>query len=167
MITTYYIIIALLALGCAVLLTLLLSQRRRHDEAVSNLQNTISATNEAIAKSQTEHSSQLYSLQQAIEQERSICQKEQLARAKVEAELDAERRSATEKARSQEEFEKTLREQFRNLATDVLSEQSRQFKEDNRESIDLILKPFKDNITDFRTRVETIFTEQTKESGSL
>ena len=167
MITTYYIIIALLALGCAVLLTLLLSQRRRHDEAVSNLQNTISAANEAIAKSQAEHSSQLHSLQQAIEQERSICQKEQLARAKVEAELDAERRSATEKARSQEEFEKTLREQFRNLATDVLSEQSRQFKEDNRESIDLILKPFKDNITDFRTRVETIFTEQTKESGSL
>ena len=167
MITTYYIIIALLALGCAVLLTLLLSQRRRHDEAVSNLQNTISAANEAIAKSQAEHSSQLHSLQQAIEQERFICQKEQLARAKVEAELDAERRSATEKARSQEEFEKTLREQFRNLATDVLSEQSRQFKEDNRESIDLILKPFKDNITDFRTRVETIFTEQTKESGSL
>ena len=167
MITTYYIIIALLALGCAVLLTLLLSQRRRHDEAVSNLQNTISAANEAIAKSQAEHSSQLHSLQQTIEQERSICQKEQLARAKVEAELDAERRSATEKARSQEEFEKTLREQFRNLATDVLSEQSRQFKEDNRESIDLILKPFKDNITDFRTRVETIFTEQTKESGSL
>ena len=70
MITTYYIIIALLALGCAVLLTLLLSQRRRHDEAVSNLQNTISAANEAIAKSQAEHSSQLHSLQQAIEQER-------------------------------------------------------------------------------------------------
>lgn len=168
MVTTYYIIIiALLLIGCAILLTLLLSQRRRHDEAVSNLQNTITAANDALSKSNAEHSAQTQSLQQAIEQERTARQAEQIARAKVEAELDAERRSTAEKARSQEEFEKTLREQFRNLATDVLSEQSRLFKEDNRESIDIILKPFKDNITDFRTRVEAIYTQQTEQGGAL
>jgi DNA recombination protein RmuC len=53
------------------------------------------------------------------------------------------------------------------LASDVLGEQSRRFKEENRESMDIILKPFKDNIQEFRTRVDSIFTQHTEQSGAL
>ena len=48
-----------------------------------------------------------------------------------------------------------------------MGEQSRRFKEENRESMDLILKPFKDNIVEFRTRVESISSHQNEQQGAL
>lgn len=94
-------------------------------------------------------------------------EQERMMRVKAETELDAERRSVADKVRTQQEMEKALREQFRNLAGDVLEEQSRRFKENNAESMNTILKPLKDNIIDFRTRMEGIFSHQTEQSGAL
>ena len=164
MITTYYIIaIAVLAIASATLLTLFLSQRRRNEE----LHRAIIEANEATAKAEAELSSQTKALLHNIEQERIAREAEQMARVKAETELEAERRSIADKVRSQEELQQSLKEQFRTLAGDVLGEQSRRFKEENRESMDIILKPFKDNISEFRSRVDAIFTQQTEQSGAL
>ena len=164
MITTYYIIaIAVLAVASATLLTLFLSQRRRNEE----LHHAITEANEATAKAEAELSSQTKALLLNIEQERIAREAEQMARVKAETELEAERRSIADKVRSQEELQQSLKEQFRTLAGDVLGEQSRRFKEENRESMDIILKPFKDNISEFRSRVDAIFTQQTEQSGAL
>ena len=164
MITTYYIIaIAVLAVASATLLTLFLSQRRRNEE----LHHAITEANEATAKAEAELSTQTKALLLNIEQERIAREAEQMARVKAETELEAERRSIADKVRSQEELQQSLKEQFRTLAGDVLGEQSRRFKEENRESMDIILKPFKDNISEFRSRVDAIFTQQTEQSGAL
>ena len=164
MITTYYIIaIAVLAVASATLLTLFLSQRRRNEE----LHKAIAEANEATAKAEAELSTQTKALLLNIEQERIAREAEQMARVKAETELEAERRSIADKVRSQEELQQSLKEQFRTLAGDVLGEQSRRFKEENRESMDIILKPFKDNISEFRSRVDAIFTQQTEQSGAL
>ena len=164
MITTYYIIaIAVLAIASATLLTLFLSQRRRNEE----LHQAIIEANEATAKAEAELSTQTKALLHNIEQERIAREAEQMARVKAETELEAERRSIADKVRSQEELQQSLKEQFRTLAGDVLGEQSRRFKEENRESMDIILKPFKDNISEFRSRVDAIFTQQTEQSGAL
>lgn len=164
MITTYYIIaIAVLAIASATLLTLFLSQRRRNEE----LHQAIIEANEATAKAEAELSTQTKALLHNIEQERIAREAEQMARVKAETELEAERRSIADKVRSQEELQQSLKEQFRTLAGDVFGEQSRRFKEENRESMDIILKPFKDNISEFRSRVDAIFTQQTEQSGAL
>ena len=164
MITTYYIIaIAVLAVASATLLTLFLSQRRRNEE----LHRVIAEANKATAKAEAELSTQTKVLLLNIEQERIAREAEQMARVKAETELEAERRSIADKVRSQEELQQSLKEQFRTLAGDVLGEQSRRFKEENRESMDIILKPFKDNISEFRSRVDAIFTQQTEQSGAL
>lgn len=164
MITTYYIIvIAALAIAGITLLTLFIIQRRQSKE----LGDSLKQTQEAAAKSEAELFSQLHSLQQRLEQERTTREAEQMARVKAETELEAERRSISDKVRSQEELQQSLKEQFRTLAGDVLGEQSRRFKEENRESMDIILKPFKDNISEFRSRVDAIFTQQTEQSGAL
>ncbi|MBQ5874981.1 MAG: DNA recombination protein RmuC, partial [Alistipes sp.] len=105
--------------------------------------------------------------QKAQETLRAECDKERIARVKAETELEAERRAAAEKVHQQEDFEKRLREQFKVLAGDVLGEQSRLFKEENRESMDVILKPFKDNISEFRRRVEDIYSHQNEQNGAL
>ena len=164
MITTYYIIvIAVLAVASATLLTLFLSQRRRNEE----LHRVIAEANKATAKAEAELSTQTKVLLLNIEQERIAREAEQMARVKAETELEAGRRSIADKVRSQEELQQSLKEQFRTLAGDVLGEQSRRFKEENRESMDIILKPFKDNISEFRSRVDAIFTQQTEQSGAL
>lgn len=164
MITTYYIIaIAVLAVASATLLTLYLSQRRRNNE----LRQELAEANKTTASVEAELSAQAQALRHDIEQERTAREAEQMARVKAETELEAERRSIADKVRSQEELQQALREQFRTLAGDVLGEQSRRFKEENRESMDIILKPFKDNISEFRNRVDAIFTQQTEQSGAL
>ena len=162
--TVYYIIaIVAFAIASAVLLTMLLSQRNQNQ----SLRNSLSEATDAISQAKTELSSQEQALRQAIEQERSLREQEQMARIKAESALEAERRSTSDKVRSQEEMQSAIKEQFRNLASDVLSEQSRRFREENRESMDIILKPFKDNIQEFRTRVDSIFTQHTEQSGAL
>lgn len=104
--------------------------------------------------------------------ERSRAEAELAAlRAASEAEITAlrEKNAAAEAERKaeREELEERFRAQFRNLATEILGEQSQHFRQSSREQIDLLLKPFRDNITDFRRRVEEIYTTQTSQRGEL
>ena len=145
-----------LAVACAVLITLLMSQRRQAAEAARESAAALSA---ALSRAE--------SAERAAEETRGERERERVARAKAEADLEAERRSVADKVRSQQQMEQALREQFRALAGDVLGEQSRRFKEENRESMDTILKPFKDNIREFRERVERIHSQQAEQSGAL
>ncbi|MFI3286436.1 MAG: DNA recombination protein RmuC [Rikenellaceae bacterium] len=63
--------------------------------------------------------------------------------------------------------DKRQREQFKNIATEIFSEHTKEFKSTNKESIDLLLKPFKDNITEFRDRVEKIYSIENQQRGAL
>ena len=79
------------------------------------------------------------------------------------ARLQYAERQQAERAQAEE----VMKAQFRNLANDVLAEQSKRFKESNKESIDVLLKPFKDNITEFRERVERIYSAENEQHGAL
>lgn len=95
--------------------------------------------------------------------------------ASLRASSSAEIASLREKNAEQRESERTEREklqetfrlQFRNLANEIMGEQSLRFKQTNKEEIDILLKPFKNNIEDFRKRVEEIYTTQTSQRGEL
>ena len=79
-----------------------------------------------------------------------------------------QQRTATEQQRSEmEQMQKAMQEQFRNLANDILEEKSRVFRQTNSESIEQLLKPFRDNITDFRLRVESIHRDDLERHGAL
>ena len=127
----FLIVVAVaLAVACAVVVTLLAAQRRRAAEAARESGAALAA---AVARAET--------AERARDAEREARERESVERAKAEAALEAERRSVADKVRSQEQMEKALREQFRALAGDVLGEQSRRFKAENLESMDVILKP--------------------------
>ena len=109
---------------------------------------------------------------QALTEQRTRTEAELAAlRASSETELaslrakNAEERAA-EKA-EREKLEETFRAQFKNLATEILGEHSMRFRQTSQEQIDSLLKPFRDNITDFRRRVEEIYTTQTSQRGEL
>lgn len=83
-------------------------------------------------------------------------------------EIREQQRAAAEQQKSEtEQMQKTMQEQFRNLANDILEEKSRLFRQTNSESIEQLLKPFRENIADFKLRVETIHRDDVERHGAL
>ena len=158
------VIVAVVAVSACAALAVRLAAVRRKAEADCVLAEERCARAE---QARAEAVAARIEAQSACEAERAMREREQMARVKAQTELDAERRAAAERLQSQQQMEEALREQFRALAGDVLGEQSRRFKEENRESMDVILKPFKDNIRDFRERVENIYSRQMEQGGEL
>ncbi len=84
-----------------------------------------------------------------------------------EGQLQLLREQQARDAEQQKQGEERMREQFKNIATEIFTEHTREFKSTNKESIDLLLKPFKDNITEFRQRVENIYSVENEQRGAL
>ena len=66
-----------------------------------------------------------------------------------------------------EQMQTQLEEKFKNLATDILEQNSQKFTKQNIETIDKILSPLNQNINDFKKRVETINSDETKRISYL
>ena len=84
------------------------------------------------------------------------------------AELKAERER--ERARRAEEIAALEQQQwlaFKNLANEILDEKSRQFKQSNRESLESLLNPFREQIEGFRKRVDEVYEGEVKQHSSL
>ena len=60
-----------------------------------------------------------------------------------------------------------LRLQFKDLAQQIFDEKSRTFSSQNSEKLDMLLRPFRDQIDTFRQRVDTVFMEETSQRASL
>lgn len=92
---------------------------------------------------------------------------ERIAHARTESERDALKQSIEQIRNEREESERTLKTEFKNLANEILTEHQHNLRQANRDSIDLMLKPFKDNITEFRERVERIYAHENEQRGAL
>ncbi len=57
--------------------------------------------------------------------------------------------------------------EFRNLANEILEEKSKKFTEQNKENIDLILKPLSEKIKDFEKKVEETYDKESQLRFSL
>lgn len=96
------------------------------------------------------------------------------ARVRAESEREALRQrveelrqSRTERAAERDEELSQLKSEFKNLANEIMGQHTRDLRQTNRDSIDLLLKPFKDNITEFRARVEHIYSMENEQRGAL
>ena len=101
--------------------------------------------------------------------ERFAAEKSQLENALRDSQIEAATlKSRLESATAERsEAEEAFRAQFRNLANDILSEQTRHFRETNKDELDKLLKPFREKIADFRERVETIYSFENDQRSSL
>ncbi|MBS0011267.1 MAG: DNA recombination protein RmuC [Bacteroidales bacterium] len=66
-----------------------------------------------------------------------------------------------------EEIQERMKKEFRLLADEILEEKSRKFTRENTEKLDNILKPFNENLKDFRDKVERTRLESSKDRASL
>ena len=96
----------------------------------------------------------------------------QLTEAAVRQATLAEKLAARDEALARQKEELTAlqerqRVEFKNLAAEILEEKSNQFKQTNRESLELLLKPFRDNIEGFRKKGEEVYEKEAQQRFSL
>jgi DNA recombination protein RmuC len=72
----------------------------------------------------------------------------------LEAELRAERQSLAEKVALLEEAKTTLADKFESLAGEILEKKSKSFSEGSQKELSALLQPLKDQLKDFREKVE-------------
>lgn len=78
-----------------------------------------------------------------------------------------ERQSAAEKLALLEHNRDALKQEFENLANRIFDQKSQRFSQQNQSSMDALLKPFRDQLSDFRQRVENVHTTETRDRQAL
>lgn len=84
-----------------------------------------------------------------------------------EVTLDKERRSTSEKLELLERNRDALKQEFENLANKIFEQKSERFSQQTRTSLDTLLTPFRDQLQDFRKRVEDVYTSETRDRQAL
>ena len=81
----------------------------------------------------------------------------------LEERLIQERQNYDEKITLLMQAKESLTEQFKNLANDIFEEKGKRFTEKNKESLETILNPLKENIDGFKKKVEDTYLKETRE----
>jgi len=159
--------------------TLLESEQRIHELVAESEQKTRAIANNETEKARLEEKlaaamrseQRLEQVQQELRQEihaleaGALRDKSELA--ELNTRLEEQQRHNEDKLRELDNARKRMTTEFENLANRILEEKGRRFDEQNRRSIDEVLKPVRQQLTDFRSRVDEIYTQDTRERSSL
>ncbi|MEJ2134992.1 MAG: DNA recombination protein RmuC [Desulfofustis sp.] len=81
--------------------------------------------------------------------------------------IDLESRFKEEKIDLLQKTGDLMRLQFRNLAQEIFDEKTQILTRQNSEKIEHLLKPYQEQLSGFRDRIETIFLEESRDHSSL
>lgn len=113
-------------------------------------------------------------LKQALSEEKMKSERYTVEIKNYTAEVSSLRTQLQEQEKSMEEKlgllknnEAQLKEQFKNLATEIFDNNSQKFSEQNKESLGLMLKPMKEQISEFKKKVEDVYDKEAKDRSAL
>jgi DNA recombination protein RmuC len=105
------------------------------------------------------------------EDELQSLQRQLIALKTENAELNARQQEQhkhnEEKIRLLQDAENQLKAQFENLAHKIFEERGKQFAEHNKVSIETLVNPLKEQLGEFKNRVESVYDNETKDRISL
>jgi DNA recombination protein RmuC len=106
------------------------------------------------------------------QEERILILQEEAARyrsqnAELKAMLDEERKQSAEKIALLNEARDQLKNQFQNLAQRIFEEKGRIFTEQNKVGIENLINPLRDQIGDFKKRVEDVYDKESRDRAAL
>ncbi len=99
-----------------------------------------------------------------LQEEKHLVETEHRA---LEVEMQQSQKYAKEHLQQAEADRKKLTEQFRQLSEQVLKSAQQEFSAQSREGLDIFLQPFRQQVNDFRTKVESIHTQDLKQREAL
>ncbi len=85
----------------------------------------------------------------------------------LQTQLQEQEKNSVEKIKLLQDAEQQLKTQFENLANKIFEDRSKQFSEQNKASMEYIVSPLKTQLTDFKSRVEAVYENETKDRVSL
>jgi DNA recombination protein RmuC len=85
----------------------------------------------------------------------------------LETRLEDERKNADEKISLLQEARDQLKMEFQNVANKIFEDKSQKFTEQNRENIEGVLKPMREQLLDFKKKVEDVYDKESKDRVSL
>jgi DNA recombination protein RmuC len=87
--------------------------------------------------------------------------------AELQTLLDEERKQAAEKISLLHEARDQLKNEFQNLAHRIFDDKTQKFTEQNRENIDHLITPLREQIGDFKKRVDDVYDKESRDRASL
>jgi len=137
---------------------------REEDAAAQRERLAGEAERRAVAE---EKSSRVAALEEGLEkakQENGVL----LAKlSELETRLEDERQNAAEKIVLLQEAREQLKMEFQNVANKIFEDKSQKFTEQNRENIEGVLKPMREQLLDFKKKVEDVYDKESKDRVSL
>ncbi len=85
----------------------------------------------------------------------------------LQTQLQEQEKNNHEKIKLLQNAEQQLKLQFENLANKIFEHRSKQFSEQNKTSMENIVSPLKVQLTEFKSRVEAVYENETKDRISL
>jgi DNA recombination protein RmuC len=87
--------------------------------------------------------------------------------AELQARMEEQLKNSAEKLKLLQDAEVRLNTQFENLAGKIFDERSKQFTEHNKTSLDHIVMPLREQLGEFKKRIETVYDNENKDRISL
>ena len=133
------------------------------ENRVAGLESDIEGRRARITQLEQERQSQ----QQRLDELARELHDAQVGLREQEVTLDKERRATSEKLELLERNRDALKQEFENLANKIFEQKSERFSQQTRTSLDTLLNPFRDQLQDFRKRVEDVYTTETRDRQAL
>ena len=133
-----------------------------------------SDSSDRFAKHGREQDARHQTLKDELQQQRKDTASAEAQAAKAEREfavlkstLEEREQNFAQQLKQLEENKVVLKNEFENLANQIFEVKGKSFTEQNRKSLDELLNPFKQQINDFKSKVESVHTEGTKQQAEV
>lgn len=122
------------------------------------------STQLAVSEEKLKHLTQQDSEYKALQQ---LYLETKNAHIELKTRLHEQLKNADEKLALLKDSEARLSNQFENLASKIFEERNKQFTEHNKISLDHVVKPLREQLGEFKQRIETVYDNENKDRVSL
>ncbi|MFW1678327.1 DNA recombination protein RmuC [Pontibacter sp. JAM-7] len=147
--------------------------QQRHEQLQGQLAERHTAYADLEARQQ-EREGQLVKTEQrlqTLEQQLSVTRGDLAKRnelfTELETRLESERVAYGDKLKTLEQAREQLKQEFQNLANRIFEEKSQRFTESNKENMGQLLNPLREQLGDFKRRVEDVYDKEAKDRRAL
>jgi len=166
------VITGIIGLLVGILLMLLFGRKKQHQQSgqLKNLEVKLAVESERAES----RSAQINELKEKVEQQESSYQQQQKVTetdkvriAELNTLLEDERKLTQEKISLLQKAEKSTTLAFENLSNKILEEKSKKFTEQNKLNMGEILNPLREQLGDFKKKIEDVYDKETRDRVSL
>jgi DNA recombination protein RmuC len=180
LIINYPLLFLLINIALALLLVVALIFIRQKNIYAAQLQSQISLLSDDVANTRLSLAKTENSAEQLAEEKAKLLVNEkikdqlqqqlnaaQVSLATVSATREQEQKSSAEKLKLLEQAKNDLSKEFENLANRIFDEKSEKFTKLNKSTVDLTVNPLREQIKEFKERVEFVYDKESKDRQSL